>query len=67
MHNTNIQVLAKAYDLLSLFSEKKIEPHFESGPWLPSFCSNRVPEEQFLTVLPIFFSELQYDNISYKY
>ena len=57
----------KAFYLLLLFRRKKIELHFGCGPCWLSFCPNRVLEEQFLTTLPVFFSELQYDNTSYKY
>ena len=55
---------SKAYYLLLLFP-KKIELYFGWGPCWPSFCPNRVLEEQFLTTLLVFFQE--YDNTSYKY
>ena len=45
---------SKAYYLLLLFP-KKIELYFGWGPCWPSFCPNRVLEEQFLTTLPVFF------------
>ena len=45
----------KAYDLLLLSTEKKIELDFGHGLCWPSFCPNRVLKEQFLKVLGIFF------------
>ena len=57
----------KAYDILLLSPEKKIELDFGHGLCWPSFCPNRVLKEQFVKVLAIFFSELQYCNVSYRY
>ena len=39
---------------------------FGCDPIWPRFCSSMISKEQFLTVLPYFFSELQYYNIIYK-
>ena len=62
----------KAYDLLLLSPKKKqktnkLELHFGHGLCWPRFCPNRVLKQQFVKVLAIFFSELQYYNISYRY
>ena len=46
---------------------KKLELDFGHGLCWPSFCPNRVLKQQFVKVLAIFFSELQYYNISYRY
>ena len=45
----------KAYDLLLLSPEKKIELDFGHGLCWPSFCPNRVLKEQFVKALAIFF------------
>ena len=47
--------LLKAYDLLLLSPEKKIELDFGHGLCWPSFCPNRVLTEQFVKALVIFF------------
>ena len=45
----------KAYDLLLLSPEKKIELDFGHGLCWPSFCPNRVLKEQFVKALAVFF------------
>ena len=41
--------------IISFYYFQKIELHFGCGSCWPSFCPNRVLEEQFITTLPVFF------------
>ena len=78
LHQKIIRNSVKIYDILIkwkvlenlspfVISRKNIELDFGYGPCWPSFCPNRILKEKFLSVLLIFFSELQFYHISYKY
>ena len=62
-----IKKFLKALIISFYYFPQKIELHFGwCGSCWPSFCPNRVlVEDKFFTASLVFFSELQYDNISY--